>query len=109
MESSHRVTFQDMDVRSANGENIFNGPFECAYIKKHKLYPIEESMENILSVPIQDPIGFTTEVDIFYARLRSTCKKSDRFYYGLLVYFQFVTPFVCFHWMSCGSGYDGFC
>ena len=56
VESSQRVTFQDMDVRSANGENIFSEPIEIAH--KAQSIPNRGEHKNILNVQNQGPVVF---------------------------------------------------
>ena len=56
VESSQRVTFQDMDVRSANGENIFSEPIEIGH--KAQSIPNRGEHKNILNVQNQGPVVF---------------------------------------------------
>ena len=56
VESSQRVTFQDMDVRSANGENIFSESIEIAH--KAQSIPNRGEHKNILNVQNQGPVVF---------------------------------------------------
>ena len=72
VESSQRVTFQDMDVRSANGENIFNEPIEIA----HKAQIIPNRGEHKKHPKCTKPRSRSvrTKIDVSYARLRFTLK-----------------------------------